>query len=79
MPDLGPVVSIVIERCLAVRAGEEVLVIADPPSLAIAGALRDAACDAGAGAVLALMEARASSQLNGHYRAAPSLDLRAAR
>jgi leucyl aminopeptidase (aminopeptidase T) len=51
-------VSTVIEACLAVRAGEEVLVIGDPPRLRIAEALRDAARDAGAEAVLAVMDVR---------------------
>jgi leucyl aminopeptidase (aminopeptidase T) len=58
MPDLGPAVSTVIGACLGVKAGEEVLVIGDPPRLRIAEALRDAARDAGADAVLAVMDVR---------------------
>lgn len=58
MPDLGPAVSTVIERCLAIREKEELLVIADPPLRVIGEALRDAARAVGADAVLALMEAR---------------------
>ena len=48
----------VIRRCLGVKAGEDVLVIADPPKLAIGTALRDEAHAAGAEAVLAVMDER---------------------
>jgi leucyl aminopeptidase (aminopeptidase T) len=58
MPDLGPAVSTVIDRCLGVKAGEEVLVIADPPTRVIGEALRDRAKAAGADAVLAIMDER---------------------
>jgi leucyl aminopeptidase (aminopeptidase T) len=58
MSDLGRAVSTVVRRCLAVSAGEEVLVIADPASLAIGEALRDEAAAASADAVLALMDER---------------------
>ena len=58
MPDLGPAVSTVVNRCLAVRAGEEVLVVADPGTRTIGEALRDGARDAGADAVLAIMDER---------------------
>ncbi|MFL5823253.1 MAG: aminopeptidase [Solirubrobacteraceae bacterium] len=58
MPDLGPAVSTVIEKCLAVKAGEDVLVIGDPSRLRIAEAMRDAARGAGADAVLAVMDER---------------------
>jgi leucyl aminopeptidase (aminopeptidase T) len=50
----------VIDRCLGVRAGEEVLVIADHPLRALGEALRDRAAIAGADAVLALMDPRAN-------------------
>jgi leucyl aminopeptidase (aminopeptidase T) len=58
MPDLGPAVSAVIRRCLAVAPGEEVLVIVDPQTRRIGEALRDAAAGEGADAVLAVMEER---------------------
>jgi leucyl aminopeptidase (aminopeptidase T) len=58
MTDLGPAVSTVIHRCLGVKAGEEVLVIVDPPKLGIGEALRDEARRAGADCVLAVMEER---------------------
>lgn len=58
MPDLGPAVNTVMSRCLAVRAGEDVLVVCDPASMRIAEALRDAARQLGADAVLALMDER---------------------
>jgi leucyl aminopeptidase (aminopeptidase T) len=48
----------VVDRCLAIRTGEHVLVIGDPPSRVLAEALRDAAARYGADAVLALMDAR---------------------
>jgi leucyl aminopeptidase (aminopeptidase T) len=55
---LQPAVRAVIERCLAVRAGEDVLVVVDEPTRAIGEALRCAAAAAGADAVLAVMEPR---------------------
>ncbi len=60
MPDLGPAVSTVIHQCLAVRSGEDVLVIADPATRVIGEALRSEATAAGADAVLALMDERAT-------------------
>src|ERR1700684_2835422 len=59
-PDLTPAVTAVIERSLAVQPGEEVLVAADPGSRVSGEALRDAAAAAGADAVLALMDERAT-------------------
>jgi leucyl aminopeptidase (aminopeptidase T) len=58
MPDLGPAVTTIIDRCLAVRSNEDVLVIADEGTRAIGEALRDRAAEAGAEAVLTVMEAR---------------------
>ena len=58
MPDLGPAVDTVIGRCLAVKPGEEVLVIVDSATRTIGEALRDAASAARADAVLSLMDAR---------------------
>jgi leucyl aminopeptidase (aminopeptidase T) len=58
MTDLGPAVSTVIHRCLGVKAGEEVLVIVDPPKLPIGQALREEARRAGADSVLAVMDER---------------------
>jgi len=60
MPDLGASVSTVVRRCLAVEAGEEVLVVVDPPTRTIGEALRDEASAAGADAVLAVMDERAT-------------------
>ena len=60
MPDLGPAVSTVVRRCLGVKAGENVLVIADAGTLAIGDALRDEAAAAGADAVLTVMTERAT-------------------
>jgi aminopeptidase len=60
VPDLGPAVSTVVRSCLAVRDGEEVLVIVDPGTRAIGEALRDEAAVAGGDAVLALMDERAT-------------------
>jgi leucyl aminopeptidase (aminopeptidase T) len=50
----------VISRCLRVREGEDVLVIADHPLRALGEALRERASSAGADAVLALMDPRAN-------------------
>jgi leucyl aminopeptidase (aminopeptidase T) len=58
MPDLGPAVSTVVNRCLEVRPGEEVLVVADRGTRMIGEALRDEARAAGADAVLAVMDER---------------------
>lgn len=59
MADLARAVDTVINRCLAVSEGEEVLVIADSATRSMADALRDAARDRGAEAVLAIMDPRA--------------------
>ncbi len=59
MADLGRAVDTVINRCLGVTQGEEVLVIADAGTRAIGEALRDGARGAGGEAVLAVMEPRA--------------------
>jgi leucyl aminopeptidase (aminopeptidase T) len=48
----------IIHDCLAIQPGEDVLVIADPPRLGLGQALREAAAQAGADAVLALMDER---------------------
>jgi len=53
-------VRTVVDRCLGVRAGEDVLVSADPATLRIAHARRDGARNAGADAVLAVMDERAT-------------------
>jgi leucyl aminopeptidase (aminopeptidase T) len=58
--DLSAAISVVVERCLAVRPGEEVLVIVDPPTRRIGEALRDRSAAVGADAVLALMDERAT-------------------
>jgi leucyl aminopeptidase (aminopeptidase T) len=60
MPDLRPAVETIIRDCLAVKAGEDVLVIVDPASRAIGQALRDGAAAVGADAVLAIMDERAT-------------------
>lgn len=61
MPDLSAAVSAVIERCLAVKPGEEVVVVVDPATRAIGEALRERAGEAGADAVLAVMDERADN------------------
>jgi leucyl aminopeptidase (aminopeptidase T) len=58
MPDLGPAVRTVIAKCLAIEAGEEVLVIADAGTRPIGEALRNEAAAAGADAVLTIMDPR---------------------
>jgi leucyl aminopeptidase (aminopeptidase T) len=60
MPDLALAVSAVVNHCLAVRAGEDVLVVVDPSTRAIGEALREEAARAGADAVLAVMDERAN-------------------
>jgi leucyl aminopeptidase (aminopeptidase T) len=55
---LESALSAVVVDCLAVQAGEEVLVIADPASRELGDALRDVAEQAGADATLALIAER---------------------
>jgi len=58
--DLDRALRTVMERCLDLRAGENVLVIGDPRSRDLAEAMRDMAARYGADAVLALMDERAN-------------------
>jgi leucyl aminopeptidase (aminopeptidase T) len=60
VPELGPAVDTVLQRCLRVSEGEDVLVIVDPPTREIGVALRDGARVLGADAVLAEMDERAT-------------------
>lgn len=60
MDELKAAVATVLDRCLGVRAGEDVLVIADPGTGSIGEGLRRAAADRGADAVLAVMAERAT-------------------
>ncbi len=53
-------VQTVVARCLGIREGENVLVIADPRSRELGEAMRDVAARYGADAVLALMDERAN-------------------
>jgi leucyl aminopeptidase (aminopeptidase T) len=53
-------VRTIIERCLAVKSGEDVLVVVDPGTREIGEALREGARRAGADAVLAIMDERAT-------------------
>jgi leucyl aminopeptidase (aminopeptidase T) len=59
MPDLGPAVETTLRRCLAVTAGEDVVVVVDPVMQAIGEALREGAAKLGADAVLLVMDERA--------------------
>jgi leucyl aminopeptidase (aminopeptidase T) len=60
MSDLGPAVDTVLQRCLQVRAGENLLVIVDPATREIGERLRQGARGLGADAVLAEMDERAT-------------------
>jgi leucyl aminopeptidase (aminopeptidase T) len=60
MSDLDPAVRTVVRDCLAVREGEDVLVIANPATQRIGERLRDEAQEAGAEAILALIAERSS-------------------
>jgi leucyl aminopeptidase (aminopeptidase T) len=61
-PDLqlSRALATVVDDCLAIRRGESVLVVVDPPSRELGEAMRERAAAAGADAVLALMAERAS-------------------
>ncbi len=58
MPDLSQAVETILTRCLAVKAGEEVLIIVDAGTRPIGEALRDGATALGAEWVLAEMRER---------------------
>jgi leucyl aminopeptidase (aminopeptidase T) len=58
--DLERAVSAVVNDCLGVEAGDQVLVIANPATLGLGERLRGEAGRAGADAVLALMAERAT-------------------
>jgi leucyl aminopeptidase (aminopeptidase T) len=60
MSDLGPAVQTVVRRCLAVKEGEDVVVVVDPETRAIGEALRDEAAATGADAVVMIMDERAT-------------------
>jgi leucyl aminopeptidase (aminopeptidase T) len=60
MNDLERAVGTVVNDCLAIREGEEVLVVCNPATLGLGERLRGQAGRAGADAVLALMAERAS-------------------
>jgi leucyl aminopeptidase (aminopeptidase T) len=60
MPELAAAVATVVRRCLAVSAGEDVLVVTDARLRELGDALRDEAAAAGADAVLAVMDERAT-------------------
>ncbi|GAC1531137.1 MAG: aminopeptidase [Thermoleophilaceae bacterium] len=60
MSDLATAIDTVITRCLGVRPGEDVLVVVDPDTRGMGEALRRAAAAAGADAVLAVMDERAT-------------------
>lgn len=60
MPELGPAVRTIIRRCLAIKPGEEVLVVVDPATRPIGEALRNEAASVSADAVLAVMDERAT-------------------
>jgi leucyl aminopeptidase (aminopeptidase T) len=58
MIDLGPAVTTVVRRCLAVKPGEDVVIVVDEPLQDVGEALRSAAQEAEAEAVLAVMSPR---------------------
>ena len=59
MTDLNAAVETVVGRCLAVREGEDVLVVADPERLDVGRALHEGAVRAGGDSVLVLLPPRA--------------------
>jgi leucyl aminopeptidase (aminopeptidase T) len=60
MSELDQAVRAVVRDCLAVKDGEEVLVVCNPATRGLGESLRDEADEAGADAVLALISERAS-------------------
>ena len=64
VPELGPAVNTVIRKCLGGPDGEDVLVMVDAATRSIGQALRDGAAQAGADAVLAIMDERGTTAPN---------------
>jgi len=60
MPDLAQAMRTVVDQCLAVKAGEDVLVLVDTATTEIGESLRKEAGRVGADAVLAVMDERAT-------------------
>jgi leucyl aminopeptidase (aminopeptidase T) len=60
MSDIDRAVTTVIEDCLAVKGGEQVVVVCNPSTLGLGERLRGAAGRAGADAMLAMMAERAT-------------------
>ena len=60
MVDLRDAVTTIVHRCLAIRAGENALVVVDAGTRTIGESLRDAAAERGADAVLVIMDERAT-------------------
>jgi leucyl aminopeptidase (aminopeptidase T) len=60
MTDLAPAVRTVVQRCLAVQEGENVVVVVDPETRTIGEVLRDESAAAGGDAVLIVMDERAT-------------------
>jgi leucyl aminopeptidase (aminopeptidase T) len=60
MDDLDRAVAAVVRDCLAVKEGEEVVVVCNPATQHLGERLREEAADAGGDAVMALMSERAS-------------------
>ncbi len=58
MSELERAVATVVDQCLVIREGEEVVVVVDNATRAIGDALRDAAAQRGAEAVLTVMDPR---------------------
>ena len=58
MTDLNPAVETVVNRCLAVETGENVLVVADPDRIDVGRALHEGAIRAGADSVFLLLPPR---------------------
>jgi leucyl aminopeptidase (aminopeptidase T) len=73
MAELGQAVRTVIRRCLGVHAGEDLLVIVDPPTRAIGEALREEGAAAGADAALAVTDVRATDGTEPHRSVAAAL------
>jgi leucyl aminopeptidase (aminopeptidase T) len=58
MDDLDRAVHTVVDECLGVRPGEQVVVVCDTDTRRLGNIMREAAVDAGADAVVAVMEPR---------------------
>ncbi len=71
MEEIERAVDTVVNQCLGVKAGENVLVVADTTTRRMGNVLREAAATAGADAVVMVMDPRRSTATSHRRRSPP--------